>query len=234
VTITPPVTTPASSNGTPGYLRTLKTLAVNAIQNAFSVTYPETDPAGGTQPIYCSLDYPVNAAAYPALWVTYAPSQLQTAGIDYTETDGKGNYYVRWRFSGTISFTVAALANNERDLIYDQLVSVIAFASQSNVPSPFREFVEDSPLLEVTWSYDSLESSGHSDAPGTPWNTDEVIYEDTIEIQVTGEFTSDPVSMALVDLSAITVTAVPVETVTGPVLQGGFTTTIDENTLSPG
>jgi hypothetical protein len=229
------MTTPPSAAGTPGYLRELKTLAQQAISQAFTITYPETDPQGGTRPVYCSLEYPVSPAAYPALWVTYAPAQLQTAGISYTENDAAGNWYARWRFSGTISFTVAALANNERDLIYDQLVSIIAFASQSQVPSTFRQFVENSPLLEVTWSYDSLESSGHSEAPGTPWGTIEVIYEDTVSIQVTGEFTSDPVSLALVPLREIIVTGLAAETGSSePGSLGVFTADITQNSvLSP-
>lgn len=209
---------------------------MQAIQQAFVLTYPETDPEGGQQPVYCSLEYPVNPAKYPALWVNYVPAMLQTAGISYTENDTFGNYYTRWRFSGTIEFTCAALASNERDLLYDQLVSVLGFASQSNIASAFRAFIESSPLLETTWSFDTLDSSGHSDAPGTPWGTDEVIYEDTISVQVLGEFTSDPVTLQLVDLRAIEVTGIPVETPQGPeLLPGGFTVTIDQNAnLSPG
>jgi len=229
------MTTPPSPGGTPGYLRELKTLAQQAISQTFVVTYPETDPRGGQHPVYCSLEYPVSPAAYPALWVTYAPAQLQTAGISYTENDAAGNWYARWRFSGTVSFTVAALANNERDMIYDQLVSIIAFASQSQVPSAFREFIENSPLIEVTFSFDSLESTGHSEAPGTPWGTVEVIYEDTVSIQVTGEFTSDPVSLALVPLREITVTAYAAETGSSqPGSLGSFMTDITQNSvLSP-
>lgn len=231
--MTTPLTTPPSVGGVPGYMRTLKTLAVQAVSQAFVLTYPETDPQGGQQPVFASLDYPVEPTAYPALWVTYAPAQLQTAGISYTETDGSGNFYARWRFSGTVSFTCAALSNNERDLLYDQLVSVLAFASQSNVPSPFRAFVENSPLIESTWSFDSLETSGHAEAPGTPWGTDEVIYEDTLSIQVTGEFTSDPVSLALINLRDIRVTGVPVLP-SGTVLSPGFTEDITKATTPPG
>lgn len=211
--MTTPVTTPPASGGKPGYLRGLKTLAVEAVQNAFQVTYPIADPSGGAQSVYCSLDYPVAATAYPGIWVTYAPAQLQSAGINYTETDAGGNTYVRWRFSGTVTFTVAALSNNERDLLYDQLVSVIGYSSQSTAPGPFRDYVESSPLIESTWSYDSLDSEGHGETLGTPWGTDEVIYEDGISIQVTGEFTADPVTGLLVPpsvLREIDVTGQPV------------------------
>lgn len=206
------VTTPPAAGGTPGYLRTLKTLAVDAIQNAFQVTYPVSDSSGGVQLAYCSLEYPIKAANYPGIWVTYAPAQLQTAGIDYTERDTTGNVYVRSRFSGTISFTVSALSNNERDLFYDQLISILMFSAQSEIPSPFRTFVESSNLIEVTFSYDTLDSSGHGETLGTPWGTDEVIYEDGIAIQVTGEFTVSPSNGQLqpvYHLREIQVTAYP-------------------------
>lgn len=207
------MTTPPSPAGVPGYLRPLKTLAVTAVIQAFDIQYPILDSSGGTQNVNCSLDYPVNQAFYPGIWVTYAPAQLQNAGINYTEQDAAGNTYVRWRFSGTISFTVVALTNNERDLLYDQLLSIIAFAAQSDATSAFRNFIEASPLIESTWSYDSVESAGHGESLGTPWGTDEVIYEDGISIQVTGEFTVNPSTGQLVTqtlLSKFDVTAYPV------------------------
>jgi hypothetical protein len=183
--------------------------------------------------VHCSLEYPVKETNYAGVWVTYAPAQLQTAGIDYTEHDAENNTYVRWRFSGTVSFTVAALSNNERDLFYDQLVSILAFASQSEVQSPFRTFVESSELIEVTWSYDTLDSAGHGESVGTPWGTDEVIYEDGVSIQLTGEFTVDPLTGSLqpvYNLRAIEVTAYQTDPATGLAKQPpAWMATIDHN-----
>ena len=191
----------------PGYLREIKTTAVSALQQAFVIAYPETDPAGGDQPVYVSIEYPVNPAMIPAVWVEYEAADLRTVGIAYTEQDETGATMTRWRFSGHVSFTIAAMSSNERDLIYDELVAMTAFASQSLAPSIFREVVEASPLIATTWSYDVVESRGEAAAPGTPWGTDEVIYERGLALQVVGEFVTEPQAGQMVSLSDIQVTA---------------------------
>lgn len=188
-----------------GYLREIKTTAVGAIQSAFVITYPEADPAGGSQPVYCSLEYPMSAAAYPAVWVNYEAADLRIAGIAYTETDPQVNLLTRWRFTGHVTFTIATLNNsNQCDLIYDQVIAMIAFSAQSQMPSAFRQFVEGNNLIATNWSYDTIEPRGEAAAPGTPWGTDEVVYERGLAIQVLGEFVTDPVALTLVNLREIT------------------------------
>jgi hypothetical protein len=189
-----------------GYLRTIKTTAVGAIQSAFQVIYPEDDASGGSQMPYVSIEYPIRQADYPGVWIDYEPAMLQTAGINYTELDSEGNFVARWRFQGHATFTVGALSSNERDEIYDQLIAMTAFAAQSDAPGPFRSYVEAQTLVATTWSYDAVEARGTYAAPGTPWGTDEVIYETGIALQVIGEFVTDPVTLQLVDLREIQVT----------------------------
>jgi predicted secreted protein len=189
-----------------GYLRTIKTTATEALQAAFQVAYPETDPAGGDKPVYISQEYPVEKAHIPAIWVEFEPADLRTAGIAYTETDAQGNLYTRWRFSGMASFTIAAMSSNERDMIYDQMVALVAFASQTEGPSIWRQTIEASDLIATTWSYDTIDSRGEAAAPGTPWGTDEVMYERGIALQVLGEFVTNPITLNLVPLSEIAIT----------------------------
>jgi hypothetical protein len=192
-----------------GYLRTIKTTAVQAIQQAFQVRYPEPDPDGGTRELFVSVEYPVEEAQYPAIWVDYEGSELRTVGVGYTEQDASGNAYARWRFAGHVAFTIVALSSNERDLVYDQLVALTAFAAQSEFPSEFRQVVEQAPLVAAVWSFDSVEDRPSAAAPGTPWGTFDIIYERGIAIQVIGEFVTDPVTLELVDLSEIQVVMTP-------------------------
>lgn len=188
-----------------GFLRTIKTTAVQAIQQSFEVSYPEPDSAGGDRPLFVSIEYPVEEAQYPAVWVDYEGSELRTVGIAYTEQDAEGNAYARWRFAGHITFTMVALNSNERDMIYDQLIGVTAFAAQSDFPSKFRQVVENAPLIASVWSFDSVEDRPSAAAPGTPWNTMDMVYERGFAIQVIGEFVSDPNTAQLVSLSEIQV-----------------------------
>src|SRR5512142_395816 len=99
-----------------GFLRTIKTTAVQAIQQSFQASYPEPDVAGGDRSIFVSVEYPVEEASYPAVWVDYEGGELRTVGIAYTEQDAQGNAYARWRFAGHVVFTVVALSSNERDM----------------------------------------------------------------------------------------------------------------------
>lgn len=189
-----------------GYLRTIKTTAVNAVEQSFQSRYPAPDADGGTsrQP-FVSIEYPVEQAMYPAIWVDYEGAELRTVGIAYTQQDAEGNAYARWRFAGHIVFTIVALSSNERDMIYDQLIGVTAFAAQSSFPSTFRQVTENAPLVASVWAFDTVEDRPGAAAPGTPWGTMEVIYERGFAVQVIGEFVSDPYSQALVNLSEIEV-----------------------------
>jgi hypothetical protein len=189
-----------------GYLRTIKTTAVNAVEQSFQSRYPPPDADGGTsrQP-FVSIEYPVEQASYPAIWVDYEGSELRTVGIAYTQQDPQGNAYARWRFAGHVVFTIVAMSSNERDMIYDQLISVTAFAAQSSFPSTFRKVTEDAPLVASVWAFDTVEDRPSAAAPGTPWGTMEVIYERGFAVQVIGEFVSDPYTQAMVNLSEIQV-----------------------------
>jgi hypothetical protein len=190
-----------------GFLRTIKTTAVQAIEQSFQAQYPSPDPDGGGQSVFVSVEYPVEEASYPAVWVDYEGSELRTVGIAYTETDASGAVYARWRFAGHVTFTVVALSSNERDMLYDQLIAMSAFAAQSSFPSTFRKVVEDAPLVASVWSFDTVEDRPPAAAPGTPWGTMDVIYERGFALQVIGEFVSDPNTFELVLLSEIQVVA---------------------------
>jgi hypothetical protein len=189
-----------------GYLRTIKTTAVQAIEQSFTSRYPAPDAGGGTsrQP-FVSVEYPVEQAHYPAIWVDYEGAELRTVGIAYTQSDTQGNSYARWRFAGHVVFTIVAMSSNERDMIYDQLISMTAFAAQSSYPSTFRSVTENAPLVASVWSFDTVEDRPSAAAPGTPWGTTEVIYERGFAVQVLGEFVTDPYTTALVELSEIQV-----------------------------
>lgn len=192
-----------------GFLRVIKTTAVQAIQQSFQASYPEPDPEGGGRDLFVSVEYPVESANYPAIWVDYEGSELRTVGIAYTEKDADGNVYARWRFAGHVVFTVVALSSNERDMLWDQLVAMTAYAAQSDFVSLFRQVVEGAPLVASVWSFDTVEDRSPAAAPGTPWGTMDVIYERGFALQVIGEFVSDPNTYELVNLAEIQVIQTP-------------------------
>lgn len=192
------------------YLVVLKSAIVEALRVTFDGAYPEAD----FRDLNCSIEYPVAQADYPAVWVNYADtSKLVTAGIGHVEIleDDQGNDVVvtRWRFGGEISMTVVALSSLERDRLYDELVRTLAFAREEPSVSAFRERIEANDLIAMNINFDEIQPSGDQAAPGTPWETDEIIYEKTLSVDVIGEFISRPDTQALLYLSQIRVTGYP-------------------------
>lgn len=189
------------------YLTKLKAAVVEALQNTFGPQYPESDFAN----LHVSIEYPDQPQAYPGVWVNFQETgPVERAGIDHREIviDATGPHEVtRWRFSGSLSFTVAAFSSYERDRLYDEMVRIIAFANVDlSSISTFRQTLENNDFLGINVQYDQIQASGDAASPGTPWgSTDETIYERTLSTDVIGEFVSDPGTNLLVLLSAILV-----------------------------
>lgn len=190
-----------------GYLVHLKTALVQAVKNTFDQDYPVAD----FRDIRTSIEFPVDPQDYPGIWVDYEDTgSVRIAGIahaEYSETvAGTRRRYTRWRFQGTAQFTVVALTSLERDRLYDELVRVLAFGNYA-VDAPqinaFRQTIEANDFIAMNFDFDEVEPSGNSASPGTPWGTDEIIYERTINMELIGEFVSDGLTQDIVPLSKV-------------------------------
>lgn len=190
------------------YLTHLKTMNVEALKQTFAADYPEPDWRG----VHVSIEYPVDKMNYPGIWVDYSDmDKLRIAGVDHKEftdpdTGGQTPPFTRWRFSGYVSYTVTALTSLERDRLYDELVKVFAFGRQDPIRSRFRQYIETNDFIAANMDFDEIEPQGNAAAPGTPWGTDEMIYERTINMEIIGEFISDPLTGELIPLSSVTFT----------------------------
>ncbi len=191
-----------------GYLVHLKTALVEALKKTFDGDFPDPDFRG----INVSIEYPVEPQHYPGIWVDYTDSaSLRAAGIDHFEftEPGDSGYvrrFTRWRFAGYASFTVVALTSLERDRLFDQLVRVMAFTHETDQVPEFRNYVENNEFIAMNFDFDEIEPRGNSVAPGTPWGSDELIYEVTVNMEVIGEFISEGSTGTLAPLSTILVT----------------------------
>lgn len=191
------------------YLVHLKTMFVDGLKQTFDKTYPAAD----WRDIHVSIEYPIREMDYPGIWVDYDDTDpLQISGVDHTEfildDQGRPVPVSRWKFAGYISMTVTALTSLERDRLYDELVSVIAFGRNPETPrGRFRAYVDTNDFIATTMQYDQIQPRGNVSAPGTPWGTDEMIYERTINLEIIGEFvpTLDDTEPGLLRLSEIIV-----------------------------
>jgi hypothetical protein len=161
--------------------------------------------------VHVDIEFPVDSQAYPGLWVNFSPTaDLHVIGIGHVEfednNDDTVTPHTRWEFQGIGSWTVTALSSWERDRLLDEFVRVLAFGPESDSTTGFRSTIEDNPLLALNMNFDQFSIGGEGANPGTPWGSDDVIYEYTVSIEVTGEFISSAAHGSLVPLTDIIVT----------------------------
>jgi hypothetical protein len=187
------------------YLTHTKAALTEALRATFDADYPQTD----FRNILVSIEYPIKQIDYPSIYVEFDESdQLAIAGINYieiTRTPDAVTKATRWRFYGTATLTCVALSSLERDRLYDEVVRAFAFGKQNPALSPFRNRIESNDLVAINANFDNLRATGDAAAPGTPWGTDEVIYERSASFQLQGEFVGDPDTSEIVPLSQIVV-----------------------------
>lgn len=187
------------------YLALVKTTMVNALLTTFDDLYPEVQFRG----VHASIEYPLDRQNYPGIWVDYDDTgDLVRAGVAHEEnhdpvTGQLVPPFTRWRFEGSATFTVVAETSLERDLLFDEVVNVIAFGSEDQVRGRFRRFVDSNEFVIIEPNYDMLTPGGSAATPGTPWGTDEIIYERTVSLDMIGEFYPEVATGNLVLLSRI-------------------------------
>lgn len=201
------------------YLVQLKTALVEAVRAHFDALHRGDIAAANLNSqfanLWASTEFPIEKHNYPGIWVTYEDSSpLMRAGIDhveYTLLEDQTDIVqaTRWKFSGRVSFTAAALSSFERDRLFDEMVRMIAFSGYEGPRSTaFRDSITNSEFIALQVNFDTLQPSGEAASPGTPWGTDEVIYEKTLTTECLGEFLSNPITGELVRLSDIQVVGV--------------------------
>ena len=172
---------------------TLTTVA-EGLKRTFTNDYPVSD----FRDLYISPEYPAAEAEYPAIWIGFEPSgAVVRAGIDHREhlehvTDDVTTFgeITRWRFEGMVQYTILSLSSLARARLVDEVIKVVGFGPLAEGRAPFRSFLEDNPLIALQMNYDSIEFRGQAETPGTPWGTDDVLYEVTLSSRVIGEFVS--------------------------------------------
>ncbi len=202
-------------------------MLVAAVQATFDEDYPVEDfrPDGDGRGVYVSIEYPAERANYPGIWVQFVPTApFQTAGLDHKEVvefEGAEVLVRRFRYAGRVQLTAGAMTSLECDRLVDELVKVLAFGREQAGRSDFKAALEDNDLIEIQVNWDQVELETPGAAPGTPWGTDEVVYETTISFGCQGSFVGDPASQELVPLSAVVVYEAPTGEEYPPAAGGG-------------
>jgi len=189
------------------FLKEAKTATVLALRSVFNDAYPEAD----FRDINVSIEYPVAPQEVPTLWVDFEPSSssLKTVGISHTEyqttTAGEFRPVQRWEFQGYIAVTVVAYSSLVRDRLADEMISIFAFGRTSPKAAPLVAAIEHNDFIAMNFDWDQVTLSQVAITPGTPWGTDELLYEATVRIQCVGEFISDPETATLIPIRQVLV-----------------------------
>lgn len=187
------------------FVSSTKTLLTEAIKRTFDADYPIEQ----FRNLHASIEFPALRQNYPGIWVDFDPTDVRIAGIGHVEEtegeDGSWSRFKRWRFGGNATFTLVAMTSLERDLLLDEVVKVIAFGEETAQRSEFRAYVEDNEFVRLNLQFDQLSLVGFQHSFGTPWETDESIYEVTVVLAAVGEFVSDGLHGTLASLSEIEV-----------------------------
>lgn len=188
------------------FLVQLKTTITEALRQVFNASYPVAD----FQNLPITIEFPYQEQQYPGCWVSWDPvGNVSRGGIDNLmygpptdTTDTNPNLLYRYRFSGYSMYTVGALTSMQRDRLHDELVRVFLMSGTPQVES-FRQYVEDSPYIYMNMDFDNVSIRGMAENAGTPWGTNDFIYEVTLAIETVGEFISDEFFTSLVPLAQI-------------------------------
>lgn len=185
------------------YVEQMLTLAVEAWQNTFTEEHPNPEVRG----IPVRVEWPLTEADYPCVWVNFVTTgDIRAVGLGHVEhsegEDGVREVF-RWAFEGVLETTVAALGNLERARLIDEVTKTIAFGTAHDNRGTFVQTLEHNDLIGVTPVYGAVSVGGFAETPGTPWQTDDVIYEATISMTIRGEVAFSPSDRVLVPLSDI-------------------------------
>lgn len=175
---------------------------------AFKALFDEEYPVEELRGIPVHTDYPLSQTDYPGLWVNYSmQGEMKNVGIGHEEfiRDASGWRRVyRWHFGGLVEVTIGAMGNLERALLIDEITKAIAISRiDENPEGVLRETVERSDLVGQIVTWESINLGAFGEAQGTPWGTDDVIYEATLSLVTSGEVVLDPQTSALVPLSSV-------------------------------
>jgi len=193
------------------YLTKLKTMLTTALRDTFDLGFPEED----FRNIKIGIEFPIEPQDYPGIWVNYTPAgPVRVAGVGHIEYDvneagSASRPFTRWFYSGEASFTIVALTSLERDRLHDELIRVLAFGRENPATSDFRKRIESNEFIACGFDWDAISIRGMSETVGTPWQTDDLIYEVELAMECFGEFISDSQDASLVPLSEVRVTPYP-------------------------
>lgn len=154
--------------------------------------------------LYIDLEYPMEEAQYPGIWVQFSPTQLTRAGIGHEIPVKEGDNWVliqEWMFTGRITLSLAAIKSLDRDRLADLVISNLAFARPPDLiltkpdedTKQYRSLITalgTNPYVSITLNTDTIIPGGQDVNPGAPWagGDNVLVYTDSYAVDALGYF----------------------------------------------
>ena len=210
-----------SPSGPGGLIETTKRAIVLSLRKAFDNTEDQflRRVSGNVE-----MEYPLEESKYPGVWIGFSFTKMQLASLDpehYEEQpNGSKLHYSLGSFEGVVSLTILSLSSLERDRISDALVQTILFGRRHEVAATFYDDLENNDYVNISVQNGTVRPSGQNTTFGTPWGTEDTVYEDAYNFSIMGQFASRYEDYGLVNLREIRI--VPID-----VTQSGFSKPIE-------
>lgn len=190
-------------------IETVKRAVMNGLREALSGT-TLNQMVNGTD-VTIDMEYPIEKASYPGIWVQFSFSEIVQAGIGHeplirtiTEGTEADPLAIRWdtireiQFKGRVTLTVLALTSLERDRIADSVITMLAFSrpperamtKASEDTKQFRQLIASlaaNPYVNVSINHDQIIPGGQAMTTGVPWDEEIPGYEDTYSFDILGQ-----------------------------------------------
>lgn len=197
-------------SGGSGMIETVKRAVMNGLREALSGTVLN-QLVNGTD-VTIDMEYPIEKASYPGIWVQFSFSEIVQAGIGHepiirnvvAAATIDEPEQVRWdtvrevQFKGRVTLTILALSSLERDRISDSVITMLAFSrpSERTLTKPsedtkqFRQLISSlaaNPYVNITINHDQIVPGGQAMTTGVPWDEEIPGYEDTYSFDILGQ-----------------------------------------------
>jgi hypothetical protein len=164
----------------------IKTTIVKGLIAAFDdIDYPDPQIKG----INISMEYPMEQNQYPHIWVQFSITKSQQMGLGHVIYED-GILKQQFIFYGTVTLHIVALSSLARDIIASQLFQMLAFRDLNPIAAKFNDYLKQDQFTHMTFDRDTLQPQGQSVNVGTPWGSDELVYDDGYSFQVVGQIDS--------------------------------------------
>lgn len=183
------------------YKYALKHQVVEGLKLAFiNSPYPQF------KDIYIGLEYPLEQASYPAIYITYSEGPIRNVGLGNLDIEDSIPTKVRhYWFHGGLNFNVMALDPVDRDILSSLLVQILSMGREMRIYKPVFDFIENMDFITLTMNSETITPNGENVAD-VPWeNSDELLYQSGYQVQMIGNFFTNAETGDLIEIEQVNV-----------------------------